>query len=157
MFGRKKGQKDLTNLSIYTAFHLVSGLPLIEESLCEVFSFPDRLDFRYGKTEITLLKNKITDMMVKTDMEITDMMVSSAGGAISGALLFGAIGAIIGGRAKKKKVKSITNYLIITYQDDSKDELKFIVFDTKNNPASAHKLVKEFQKTSNTPDTKIIL
>lgn len=157
MFGRKKEKKDLTDLSIYTAFHLVSGLPLVEESLCEVFSFPDRLDFKCGTTEITLSKSKITDMMVKTDTEIQNQIVSSAGGAISGALLFGAIGAIIGGRAKSKKVKNISNYLIITYRDNKEGDLKFIVFDTKNNPASAHKLVKEFQQISNSSNTKIIL
>lgn len=157
MFKKKNEKKDLTNLSIYTAFHHVSGLPLVEESLCEVFSFPDRFDFKYGTTEITLFKSKVTDMTIKTDTEIQSQAVSSVGGAISGAMLFGAAGAIIGGRTKTKKFKNVSNYLIITYKSDAEGELKFIVFDIKNNPPSAHKLVKEFQKSHALSNTKITL
>lgn len=157
MFKKKHEKKDLTDLSIYTALHHISGLPLIEDGLCEIFSFPDRLDFKYGTTEITLSKDKITDMLIKTDTEIQNQAVSSVGGAISGAMLFGAIGAIIGGRSKTKKIKTISNYLIIAYQEHTGDTPKFIVFDTKNNPPSAHKLIKEFHKNSNIHNTKITL
>ncbi len=155
MFGKKKEKKDLTNLSIYTAFHHISGLPIVEDTLCEVYSFPDRLDFKAGTTEITLSKDKITDMSIKTDTEIQNQAVSSVGGAVAGAMLFGAIGAVIGGRAKNKKVKTVTKYLIITYLGDT--EPKFIIFDIKNNPQSADKLVKEFQKTDSLSGVKIEL
>lgn len=155
MFGKKKEKKDLTNLSIYTAFHHISGLPIVEDTLCEVYSFPDRLDFKAGTTEITLSKDKITDMSIKTDTEIQNQAVSSVGGAVAGAMLFGAIGAVIGGRAKNKKVKTVTKYLIITYLGDT--EPKFIIFDIKNNPQSADKLVKEFQKTDSSSGVKIEL
>ena len=155
MFGKKKEKKDLTNLSIYTAFHHISGLPIVEDTLCEVYSFPDRLDFKAGTTEITLSKDKITDMSIKTDTEIQNQAVSSVGGAVAGAMLFGAIGAVIGGGAKNKKVKTVTKYLIITYLGDT--EPKFIIFDIKNNPQSADKLVKEFQKTDSSSGVKIEL
>lgn len=155
MFGKKKEKKDLTNLSIYTAFHHISGLPIVEDTLCEVYSFPDRLDFKAGTTEITLSKDKITDMSIKTDTEIQNHAVSSVGGAVAGAMLFGAIGAVIGGRAKNKKVKTVTKYLIIIYLGDT--EPKFIIFDIKNNPQSADKLVKEFQKTDSSSGVKIEL
>lgn len=155
MFGKKKEKKDLTNLSIYTAFHHISGLPIVEDTLCEVYSFPDRLDFKAGTTEITLSKDKITDMSIKTDTEIQNHAVSSVGGAVAGAMLFGAIGAVIGGRAKNKKVKTVTKYLIIIYLSDT--EPKFIIFDIKNNPQSADKLVKEFQKTDSSSGVKIEL
>lgn len=155
MFGKKKEKKDLTNLSIYTAFHHISGLPIVEDALCEVYSFPDRLDFKAGTTEITLSKDKITDMSIKTDTEIQNQAVSSVGGAVAGAMLFGAIGAVIGGRAKNKKVKTVTKYLIITYLGDT--EPKFVIFDIKNNPQSADKLVKEFQKTDSSSGVKIEL
>lgn len=155
MFGKKKEKKDLTGLSIYTAFHHISGLPIVEDTLCEVFSFPDRIDFKAGTTEITLSKNKITDISIKTDTEIQNQAVSSVGGAVAGAMLFGAVGAIISGRAKDKKVKTVTNYLIITYSNDG--DVKFIVFDTKNNSQSADKLVKEFQKSGSSSGVKIEL
>ena len=65
------------------------------------------------------------------------------GGAVAGGVIFGPLGAIIGGRAKNKKVKTVTQYLIITYTGEN-GELKYIGFDIKNNPLSAMKLVKEF-------------
>ncbi|MEH2944892.1 hypothetical protein VSQ32_19130 [Lachnospiraceae bacterium KK002] len=54
-----------------------------------------------------LEKSKITDMCIKTDKEIQQQYVSSVGGAVGGAVLFGPLGAITGGRAKKKTVKEV--------------------------------------------------
>ena len=145
MFGKKKEKKNFEGITIYTAFHHVNGLPIPENVLCEVFSYP----------EIKLPKEKITDISIKTDTEIQQQLVSSAGGAIAGAMLFGSLGAIIGGRVKTKKVKTTTNYLIITYK--SENELKYIGFDIQNNPSSADKLVKEFQKSNSASGVKIEL
>lgn len=155
MFGKKKEKNNFEGITIYTAFHHVNGLPIPENVLCEVFSYPDRIDFKSGTTEIKLPKEKITDISIKTDTEIQQQLVSSAGGAIAGAMLFGSLGAIIGGRIKTKKVKTTTNYLIITYK--SENELKYIGFDIQNNPPSADKLVKEFQKSNSASGVKIEL
>lgn len=155
MFGKKREKKNFEGITIYTAFHHVNGLPIPENVLCEVFSYPDRIDFKSGTTEIKLPKEKITDISIKTDTEIQQQLVSSAGGAIAGAMLFGSLGAIIGGRVKTKKVKTTTNYLIITYK--SENELKYIGFDIQNNPPSADKLVKEFQKSNSASGVKIEL
>lgn len=143
MFGKKKQNFD--GLSIYTAFHHVNGLPVAENLLCEVFSYPDRIEFKAGTTNIKLAREKITDMCIKSDTEIQNQAVSSVGGAIAGGIMFGALGAAIGGRAKNKKVKTITQYLIISYTNNQ-GELVYIGFDTKNNPQSAEKLIKEFRK-----------
>lgn len=155
MFGKKEKKKSLDGITIYTAFHHVDGLPIPANVLCEVFSYPDRIDFKAGSTEITLSKNKITDISIKTDTEIQQQLVSSVGGAVAGAMFLGSLGAVIGGRVKTKKVKTVTNYLIITYQ--SEGELKYIGFDIQNNPQSADKLVKEFQKTGSSSGIKIEL
>lgn len=154
MFGKKK--KDFTGVTIYTAFHHVNGLPIAENLLCEVFSYPDRIEFKSGTISIKLLRNKITDMCIKTDTEIQNQIVSSVGGAIAGGFMFGTLGAIIGGRAKTKKVKTITKYLIITYKNNQ-DEIAYIGFDIQNNPLSAEKLVKEFQKLSESSGIEIEL
>lgn len=143
MFGKKKQNFD--GLSVYTAFHHVNGLPVAENLLCEVFSYPDRIEFKAGTTNIKLAREKITDMCIKSDTEIQNQVVSSVGGAIAGGIMFGALGAAIGGRAKNKKVKTITQYLIISYTNNQ-GELVYIGFDTKNNPPSAEKLVKEFRE-----------
>lgn len=92
-----------------------------------------------------LEKNKITDMCIKTDREIEQQYVSSVGGAVGGAVLFGAVGAIIGGRAKKKTVKNeIHNYFIITYQSP---DIKYIGFEPIGYAtASANLYIDEFKK-----------
>lgn len=153
MFGKNK--KNFDGITIYTAFHHVNGLPIPENMLCEVFSYPDRIDFKSGSTEITLARTKIMDISIKTDTEIRKQLVSSAGGAAVGAMLSGSPGAAIFGRVKTKNIKTTTSHLIIAYQ--SGQELKYIGFDIRNNPPSARKLVKEFQKTCAPSGVKIEL
>lgn len=154
MFGNKK--QNFKDITVYTAFHHVNGLPIPENLLCEVFSYPDLIEFKAGSTNIKLARKKITDMCIKSDTEIQNQVVSSVGGAIAGGMMFGALGAIIGGRVKNKKVKTITQYLIITYTGEQ-GELKYIGFDIKNNPPSAVKLVKEFQDLNNNAEIQIEL
>ena len=158
---KKEGKKEMKNLknqglSVYAAFHHVNGLPLAENLLCEVFSYPDRIEFKAGTTNIKLAREKITDMCLKFDTEIQNQAVSSIGGAIAGGVMFGTLGAIIGGRAKNKKVKTTTQYLIITYTGEQ-GELKYIGFDIKNNPPSAAKLVKEFRELNTNSGVQIEL
>lgn len=156
MFGKKKEKKDFNGITIYTAFHHVNGLPIAENLLCEVFSYLDRIEFKSGSTSIKLSRDKISDMCIKTDIDMQNQIVSSVGGAIAGGFMFGTLGAIIGGRAKAKKVKTITKYLIITYTNNQ-GEISYIGFDTKNNPASAEKLVKEFQELNTSSRIEIEL
>lgn len=155
---RKQAVKEMkgNGLSIYSAFHHVNGLPIAENFLCEVFSYPDRIEFKAGTTNIKLARGKITDMCLKFDTEIQKQAVSSVGGAIAGGVMFGTLGAVIGGRAKNKKVKTTTQYLIITYIGEQGD-LKYIGFDIKNNPPSAAKLVKEFRELNTNSGVQIEL
>ena len=150
MFGKKK--QTSTGITVYTAFHHVNGLPLAENLLCEVFSYPDRIEFKAGTTNIKLAREKITDMCLKFDTEIQNQAVSSIGGAIAGGVMFGTLGAIIGGRAKNKKVKTTTQYYT-----GEQGELKYIGFDIKNNPPSAAKLVKEFRELNTNSGVQIEL
>ncbi len=154
MFGKKK--QSFEGVTVYTAFHHINGLPIAENLLCEVFSYPDRIEFKAGTTNIKLAREKITDMCLKFDTEIQNQAVSSVGGAIAGGVMFGTLGAIIGGRAKTKKVKNTTQYLIITYAGEQ-GELKYIGFDIKNNPPSAAKLVKEFRELNTNSGVQIEL
>lgn len=155
---RKQQQSTLKaqGMSIYATFTHVNGLPISENLLCEVFSFPNRIEFKAGTTDITLSREKITDMCVKTDVEIQQQYVSSIGGAVGGAILFGPLGAMIGGRAKKKTDKKRHTYLIITYMGDQ-DELKYIGFDATVNTIAATKLVTEFHKLNQNSGVRIQL
>ena len=156
---KKKAQKaelQQSGLLLYMAFDHVNGLPIPENFSCEIKSYQDRLDFKAGTTNIKLPREKITDMCIKTDTEIQNQTVSSVGGAIAGGVMFGTLGAIIGGRVKTKKVKTTTQYLIITYTGEQGD-LKYIGFDIKNNPPSAAKLVKEFRELNTNSRVQIEL
>lgn len=154
MFGKKK--QNFSGITVYAAFHHVNGLPLAENLLCEVFSYSDRIEFKAGTTVIKLARAKITDMCIKNDTDIQNQAVSSVGGAIAGGMMFGALGAVIGGRAKTKKIKTVTQYLIITYIKDN-GELSYIGFDTRNNPPAAAKLVKEFLELNTNSGVQIEL
>lgn len=158
---RKQRKQSIQNMKnqgilIYTAFEHVNGLPIPEGLLCEIKSYQDRLDFKAGTTNIKLYRKKITDMCIKTDTEIQNQAVSSIGGTIAGGIMFGPLGAIIGGRAKTKKIKTTTKYLIITYTGEQ-GELKYIGFDIKNNPLSAIKLTKEFHELNQNSEVQIEL
>lgn len=142
--------------TIYTAFHHVNGLPLAENTICQISSYPDKIEFKAGTTEINLSRNKITDMCIKTDTEIQKQAVSSVGGAVAGAVMFGALGAVIGGRAKTKKIKNTTQYLIITYLNNQ-EEISYIGFDATKNILDANKLVNEFRKLNMTSGIRIDL
>lgn len=121
----------------------VSGLPIAENILCTITSYPDKLVIDANHNQFNLEKSKITDICIKTDTEIHQQYISSIGGAVGGAILFGPLGAVIGGRAKNKKVKKTTQYLIITYKKN--DDLQYIGFEVINS-FQAVKLVGEFMK-----------
>lgn len=121
------------------------GLPIAEGLTCTILSYSDRLDITSGTTHITLNKSKITDMCVKKETDIQKQYVSSAGGAVGGALLFGAAGALIGGMAHKKTIRSTSNYLIITYKKET-GSISYLAFRVGMATLSATMLAQEFHR-----------
>lgn len=160
----KKREKQQLNilrqqgLTIHTEFPHVNGLPIAENLLCEIFSFPNRIEFKSGTTNITLMREKITYMCIKTDTEIQQQLVSSIGGTIAGGAMFGTLGAIIGGRAKTKQIKTVTKYLIITYMNNQ-NQLAYIGFEILNGFAlsSAYSLIEEFNRLNTNTNVHIDL
>lgn len=71
------------------------------------------------RKQFSLAYNKITDFQLSFKKNEENTMVSNPGGAIAGALLMGAPGAMLGGRAKKKKVITVEYFLVITYKKDN--------------------------------------
>ena len=125
----------------------VNGLPIAEGINCKITMEADRFIFSSGSMNFELEKLKITDMCIKTDVEIQQQYVSSVGGAVGGAILSGAVGAMIGGRAKKKVVnRKMHHYLIITYQSD---EIKYIGFDINYAMRSAKSYIEDFKNNYN--------
>ena len=133
------------------------GLPIAEGMVCTIHSYNDHIDFLSGTTQIKLDNEKVTDMCIKTETEIQQQYVSSVGGAVGGAVLFGPLGAMIGGRAKKKTSKSVTYYLIITYIKAEKS-IEYIGFDVSGGGFwQANKMVTDFHKNNTKGNTHIEL
>lgn len=146
--------KDEKNASIVITLLHFYGLPIAENIPVQIFSTPNDYEFSGANTSFKLDKNKVTDVTITTDVEIQKNNVSSIGGAVGGAILFGPIGAMIGGRSKEKTSKIVNSYLIFTFLDNN--EIKYIAFNCTNN-FQASKFVKEFKQNHTNEKTIINL
>lgn len=153
----KQHNKELKNQGVTCRAVLahVNGLSIPENTLCEIYSYPERIEIKANGTLFKLEKLRLNDVCIKTDVEIQSQFVSSIGGAIGGAVLFGTLGAMIGGRARNKKSKTIHNYLIFTYAKDN--EVKYIGFDATNALSKALDFVNEFGAHNRSGDTNMTI
>ena len=150
-----KKEKNKSEKVLCSTFLHINGLPIAENVPCEVLSLIDKYEFKANGATFNLDKGKITDICVKTETEIQQQYVSSVGGAVGGAMLFGPLGGIIGGRAKKKKTKIISQYLIFTYLKE--EELKYIGFDVTGQGWNAGKIVDEYRNNCQSKTVSIDL
>lgn len=120
----KKKEKS-NNFSVF--LHHVSGLPLAENTNCTLSVAAEVLTISSGGSNFNLNLSQISVVDYKTDVEIANIVNSSATKGIAGGILFGPIGAIIGSRATSKEKRTITGYLIINYLG-SNGEPKALLF-----------------------------
>lgn len=125
----------------------VSGLPLIEGALCKVVSTNDKIIIEGQGTSFELKKEKITSITIEKNITKHTQAVSSAGGALAGAMAFGVVGAAIGGRTTARNIKSLKHYIVITYCD-SEDNVKYIIFDHNNKGTYLVEDFKTFNKNN---------
>lgn len=130
----------------------MAGLSVAEGADMYLYLNKDKIIFERNETMYNLEFKKITDITIKTDVEIQKAYVSSIGGAVAGGMLFGPLGAIIGGRAKEKNNSTINKYLIFTYEKEG--NVDFISFDVTYS-TNADRFVKFFEKNK-TGDKKEI-
>lgn len=145
--------KDL-NAKEYGVFQHTIGLPLAENVFCNLYFCEDKLTIESGGAVFNLSLNKIKDMTCTTDVEIQKAYVSSAGGAVAGAMLFGPLGAMVGGRAKEKNTRDITVYLVISYEKN--DNLEYISLKASNS-LKVNKFINLFKQTSQNKKIEIEL
>ena len=130
----------------------VNGLPIAENVSCYIKYYADRIEISASGTEYNIAMDRITDICTKTEMELQQQYVSSAGGAVAGALMFGAVGAAIGGRTKKKENRKYSHYFIITYMKD--DEVKYLGFDVSYTYKIANIIVNHFKSCNSSQAPK---
>ncbi|MCI9015919.1 MAG: hypothetical protein HFJ53_01965 [Clostridia bacterium] len=147
--------KNQHQASLFMALNHFNGLSIAENTLTQIFSCPNEYEFWANNTSFKLEKNKVTDISITSNIDIQKSYSSSVGGTIGGAVLFGPLGAMIGGRTKEKTSRIINNYLIFSYLDNN--EIKYIAFHCSS-VFIANKFIKEFKKNNqNTTSTTINL
>lgn len=105
-----------------------TGLPIAEGADCEVYFGENQISIAGTGAKINLDISKLVSIDVKTETEIQKAYVSSLGGAVGGAVLFGPLGAVVGGRAKQKTSENIEYYMIITYKKgENLEYLSFVI------------------------------
>ncbi len=125
----------------------VAGLPLMQGAICKVVSTDDKIIINGQGTTFELNKEKITSITIEKNITKHTQAVSSAGGALAGAMAFGVLGAAIGGRTKAKNFNALSRYIVITYFD-SEDNVKYIIFDYKSKGTYLVEEFKTFNKSS---------
>lgn len=133
---------DSLNAKAFVSVPNISGLPVPEGTFCQLYYCEDKIVIDGCNTTFNLSLEKIKDISIKAETEIQRQIVSGAGGAVAGGMMFGALGALIGGRAKEHKIESTKVYLIITYESDG---IKYMSFEVSGTPKSAI-FVKLFQE-----------
>ena len=142
--------KDDRHASLVMTLNHVNGLPIAENTITQIFSCPNEYEFLANNTSFKLDKSKVQDLSITNDVEIQKSYSSNVGGAV----LFGPLGAMIGGRAKEKTSRIINNYLIFTYSDNN--EIKYIAFHCSS-ISNANKFIKEFRQNNHNKSTTVNL
>lgn len=117
----------------------VEGLPISEKTACTLYVKKDGLSIDGGGTEFKVLNSQLRAAEVKTEIEIANIVHSSAVKGIAGGLMFGPIGLVVGSRAMNKEKKTRNYYFIINYEK-SNGELAAMMFDSGMNPLPAQKI-----------------
>ena len=130
------------------------GLPVAENVKVTCYWCRDKVLFESSGASFNLSFDKLTDVASKLDIDTQtftsnqEQYVSSIGRAAAGAMVFGSLGAAIGGRAIKKNVKTtttsskISHYLVFTYIDNG--EVKYIIIEMPS--GSALPFVEAFKR-----------
>lgn len=127
-----KSRQQLLGADLCIKAKHMAGLPIAEGAEIFVYRCKDKVLFERNQDTIELEISKVRDILIKTDVEIQKSYVSSAGGAVGGYVLFGALGAIIGGRTKEKKSTIIEKYLIFGYEKDG--DIDYISMEVTDEP-----------------------
>ncbi len=127
-----KSEKDISEgeapISIYDCTHVNGLVQFSGEG--ELRIFVDRLEFSVGGTQYTLPIERIISADILTQKQTEYIITQKLSHAVLGGLVFGDVGALIGGMPKSKAIETTEENLVITYEKD--EEAKFIVL--KNLP-----------------------
>ena len=155
LFGKKK---QTTFKPVSGNYVLSGGLPLAGGTMCLVSLTETGVAISAPGAKFNISIEKITSISTKTDTEIQEnkQLVSSIGGTLIGAALFGLPGAIVGGGPKEKTVSSTVyhNFMVITYKKD--DSVSSVVFALKGSPMEAMPFITNFGLINQNKQSEVI-
>lgn len=135
MIPGSKARQQLFGADLCINVKHMAGLPLAEGAEVFVYRCPDKVIFERNQDTIELPIDKVRDILIKTDVEIQKSYSSSIGGAVGGYVLFGPLGAMVGGRSKERKSTIEEKYLIFSYMN-KENQQDYISFEVTNEPKS---------------------
>ncbi len=111
-----------------TCLEHVAGLPIAEGTMCLCYLMPNAIMIEVNQSQYYIGSGQLTEVSVKTDVEVKEAYVSSSGGALAGGLMFGALGAAVGGRVKKKTSRTYHRFLMIGYVQNEDEKVNIACF-----------------------------
>lgn len=141
-------QKIGESSNIYNAIYSskikhICGLPLAEDSDCIIHLCQNQIVIDSTGNIFKLSADRIIDINIKTSKEIQN----SISGAIGGAILFGPIGAFLGGTSS-----DVHRFFIIIYKNKENKDI-CISFDIKDN-LNTLKMISSYIEKFNSNITK---
>lgn len=148
MFGKKKITEKILLGNLIEGLPVQNGIDLMFKLKAEGATF--FIPSEQKTFEINI--SKITKVQWYDEIAMEKIITQSAPGMIIGAIAFGTIGAMIGGRVKTKDKKVTTHFVLINY--DSEGEKQIII--QTNDALGAMKISEYFSElkpNNNTPQT----
>ncbi|PAE20498.1 hypothetical protein CHH80_10825 [Bacillus sp. 7504-2] len=143
-----KARKEYLGADLCIMAKHMAGLPLAEGAEVFIYRCPNKVIFERNQDTIELNIDKVRDILIKTDVEIQKSYSSSVGGAVGGYVLFGPLGAMVGGRRKEKESTVTEEFLIFSYiTKENKQE--YISFDVTNEPRATSFNAKYYNLMNN--------
>lgn len=126
-----KRQEEIESFtSITRDFTHTAGLSAAPDALCSLTLNKENLLIHGSGFDYNLALSRISSMDLKTDKDIQTFVnqSSSAGKALAGAMMFGVVGALVGGRTKTTTTQHVTYqfFLVVTYRKE--EDIDYMIF-----------------------------
>lgn len=125
-----------------------NGLPIGENSPCRLTIFQDMVYFYCGTMEFKIPMERVISMDIATKSQIEYIQKQSLSRAVAGGLLFGDVGALLGGMPQSKAIEKTESFLVITYRKE--EAIQFVTLGNLecNKVLSAVSQYIQFQRKS---------